>query len=64
MSAGEEAVIALPEDVRVAVANALARVGLTFEQLARLGSVGKWTSDLQRRTWIAIKDLGEYAEPR
>lgn len=56
-----DTLIATDEDLRVAVKKALARVGLSYEQLAEQARSGRFESEAARVTWVALCDLGEFS---
>ncbi len=42
------------EDIRQSIANALRRVGCTFDELAAQARTGEFESTIARRAWVAI----------
>lgn len=51
------AIVATGTDLRTAVENALARLGCTFDELARQAETGEFDSIQARLAWVAIGDL-------
>jgi hypothetical protein len=54
-------VIADQRDLRIAVRNALAMSGYTFQQLEGQAKTGRFETRKARRAWVAIGDLGHLA---
>lgn len=54
--------VASEQDLRVAVAHALDRAGLTFDQLADQARTGRFESVRARLAWVAIGDLERLAD--
>lgn len=52
---------ATDDDLRVAVREALARCGLTFDELAEQARTGSFDTVAARLAWVAIGDLGHLA---
>ncbi len=50
------------DDLRVAVREALRRVGLTFDELAAQAASDDFPSARARMTWNAIRDLRDLAD--
>lgn len=57
--AGSEVAPATADDLKAAVASALARAGCTFGELAEQARTGDFTSLRARLAWVAIGDLEE-----
>ncbi len=49
-----EVIVLNDEEVRVAVDNALAEAGCTWEELQAQAAEGCFTSELARRTWFIV----------
>jgi hypothetical protein len=52
--------IATVEDLRSAVRNALSILDMSFAELESEARERKFSSDLARRTWMVIGELGEF----
>ena len=52
---------ATEDDLRVALKNALARAGCTYDELAAQARTGRFDSIRARMAWVAIGDLGYLA---
>lgn len=52
-----QVLVANSEDLKVAISNALARAGCTFDELAEQARMGQYTSTRARLAWMAIGDL-------
>lgn len=59
---GPEVIVSSPEDTRRAVHSALARVGVSYDELQRQASTGQFVSVAARMAWIAVRDLREFAD--
>ncbi|MGH9280665.1 MAG: hypothetical protein ACRD12_21555 [Acidimicrobiales bacterium] len=53
--------VASDDDLREAVRSALARLNLTYAELADQGRRGRFQSEHARITWMAIRDLADPA---
>lgn len=49
-----EVIVLNDDEVRVAVENALAEAGCTWEELQAQAAEGRFTSELARRTWFIV----------
>ena len=49
-----EVIVLNDDEVRVAVENALAEAGYTWEELQAQAVEGRFTSELARRTWFIV----------
>ena len=56
-----EILFADTNDVRIAVRDALDKIGTTFGELAAQAASGRFSSKRACMTWMAVSDLGEYA---
>lgn len=54
---------ATEDDLRQAVCNALARCGLTYDELAAQAAADDYSSFRARLAWVAIGGLGHLADP-
>jgi hypothetical protein len=61
MSSTNDIFFADANDTQVAVHRALARIQMTFEELAQEAREGHFSSEKACLTWMAISDLREYA---
>lgn len=52
--------IATDEDIRIAVATTLNRLGMTYEQLAEQAETGAFSSEQARIAWMALRDLADF----
>jgi hypothetical protein len=57
----EQDLIATDDDLRNAVRVALEALDITFAELAEEARNRQFSSDLARRTWMVIGDLGQFA---
>lgn len=56
-----EILFADEEDARIAVRDALNKIGKTFAELAAEAATGHFSSERACLTWMAVSDLQEYA---
>ncbi len=54
-----DVLVATDDDLREAVRTALARLHLTYGELAEQARSGRFQSEQARITWMAIRDLAE-----
>ena len=52
--------IATDKDLRAAVRNALARAGLTMEQLEEQARTSRFTSEEARRAWFVVSSVRKH----
>lgn len=56
-----EILFAEADDVRIAVSDALSKIGKTFGELAAEAASGRFSSERACLTWMAVSELREYA---
>ena len=56
-----EVVFADADDLRIAVTDALSKVGKTFGELEEEAASGHFSSERACLTWMAVSELREYA---
>jgi hypothetical protein len=56
-----EILFAEADDIRLAVSDALGKIGKTFAELEAEAASGRFSSERACLTWMAVSDLREYA---
>lgn len=56
-----DVLVASDDDLRSAVRSALARLDLTYAELADQARKGRFQSERARIAWMAIRDLGDFS---
>lgn len=62
MTTDPDVIVADEADLRVAVRRTLKRAGFSFAELAEQARTGNFKTVRARMAWVAIGDLGEFAD--
>ncbi len=57
----EDSLVATDLDLQIAVRRGLARINMTYAELEQQARIGKFSSELARTTWTALRDLADLA---